>query len=100
MAHINQTPPGRAGLGNAVSFGGNGAESTNPARAAQARAALIREALADDLDRIVMFAETGLIAIDTEDDHTAVRMVDQAVKVFLSAVSNIKELIEAREVCP
>jgi hypothetical protein len=56
---------------------------------------MIRESLADDLDRIAMFAETGLIAIDGEDDTTLVRMADQMFKVCLSAAVSIGELLAA-----
>ena len=97
--HQNQTQVlDTPGLVNTCAIRGDrGAQCTNPALVAQARLSLIREALNGDLDRLVMFGETGLIAIDAEDDATLIRMFDQAVKIFLSAAENIKELIAARE---
>jgi hypothetical protein len=77
--------------------GASGNENSFPLFVKQARRALIRESLADDLYRIAMFAETGLIAIDGEDDHTLIRMADQLFKVALSAAANIGDLLAALE---
>jgi hypothetical protein len=96
MTNINQTQVlDTPGLGKSRSLGER-AELTNPALIAQARLTLIREALADDLDRLVMFGEVALIAIDSEDDAILIRMFDQATKVFLSAAGNVRELLAIR----
>ena len=63
----------------------------------QARCALIRESLAVDLGRIMAFAESGLLALEGEDDHTLIRSADQLFKTALSAAGNIGELLRALE---
>ena len=84
----------RTGLGNTSCVGADGSENTNRILIAQARASLIREALADDYGRLVLFAESGLFALDVENDHhDVVRTFDQIAKVVLSAAGNIAELI-------
>jgi hypothetical protein len=56
---------------------------------------MIRDSLVDDLDRIVMFRELGLIALDAENDHDLLRAFDQATKLFVSAAGSIGELLAA-----
>jgi hypothetical protein len=83
----------RTRLGNMSCLGADDSENTNRILIAQARASLIREALADDYGRLVLFAESGLFALDVENDHDVVRMFDQLAKVVLSAADNVAELI-------
>lgn len=93
--HQNEAPvPDTPGPVNTCAIRGDrSSECNSPLYVAQARAALIREALADDLDRIATFAEHGLIAIDSGNDHDLGRAFDQATKLFVSAAGNIRELI-------
>jgi hypothetical protein len=96
MAYPNErAPSGRGARSETAFLAGDVSDHSQSALVTQARCALIREALADDLDRIAMFAEMGLIAIDGEDDNTLVRMADQMFKVCLSAAANLGELLAA-----
>src|ERR1035437_3104514 len=77
----NETPELQTPGSHTKTYRGDGFhESTPRALVLQARCELIRESLAADLYRIAGFTEAALIAIDSEDDHTLIRMSDQLFK--------------------
>jgi hypothetical protein len=98
MAQICERAPSGHGAQSKTSFlsGDNFDHSQSPT-AAQGRRELIRDALADNFEFVVMFGEMALVALDHENDRHVERMFNQLVKTVLGCAENIKELIEARE---
>ena len=62
----------------------------------EARAAMIREEIADNFRWIATISEAALGAVEFQSDHDLGRAFDQMTKIFLCAAKNFEDLVEAQ----
>jgi hypothetical protein len=65
---------------------------------AEARAALIREEIANNFLWIATVSEAALAAVEFENDHDLGRAFDQMAKIFLCAAKTFEDLVEAQSI--